>query len=135
MHTICQGHESSIIKVSIDHQQHPMNFWPNVFKNDALFYFLCFVSFVIVTLWFVLMLKSILNCRSCATLDSELIAFSSPSITMFQVYFHWHLHFRVGDKDISERILHNAVHLSERSMELVGLQRHCHGVSSCTIHV
>lgn len=52
------------------------------------------------------------------------------SVNIFQIYFHWYLHFRVGHKDIRERILHRAVHLLERSLELAGLQRHCHGVSS-----
>lgn len=51
-------------------------------------------------------------------------------MNIFQVYFHRHLHVRVGDKDIRERILYSAVHLLERSVELAGLLRHCHGVSA-----
>lgn len=73
------------------------------------------------------------TCRSCATLGSELTAFSS-SVNIFQIYFYCYLHFRVGDKDICKRILRSAVHLLERSLELAGLHRHCHGVSSGIIH-
>lgn len=47
-----------------------------------------------------------------------------------QVHLHWHLHFRVGNKDFRERVLFSAVHLPERPVELARLHRHHHGVSS-----
>lgn len=67
-------------------------------------------------------------------MDSEVIAFSSPSVNILQVYFYRHLHFRVSDKNLCERILYSAVHLLERSMELAGLHRHHHGVRNDIIH-
>lgn len=51
-------------------------------------------------------------------------------VNIFQVHFYCYLHFRVSYKDICQRILCRALLLFERSMELAGLHRHRHGVSS-----
>lgn len=94
-------------------------------RHDWFFYFHALLFILIV----------FLNSQIFATLDSERTAFFSPSVNIFQIYFYCYLHFWVGDKDICERILCCAVHLPERSLELAGLHRHCHGVSNKIIYV
>ena len=72
-------------------------------------------------------------CHSCHLLLAN--AFTCLGHFIPQVHFHWHLHFWVIDKNIGERILHDRIHLPSRSMELVGFQRYCYGVSSTPLYI
>lgn len=65
-------------------------------------------------------------------------SFCSDSVslfkTLFQVHLYWNLHFRVSNKDLSERFLFSSLHIPQRSVELAWLHRHRHGVSCDVVY-